>query len=92
MAVAVPAGSHHVEATFGNTPIRTTANAVTAVSIITWLVSIFLASGVEATSPERLRGGALTTKRGWYAPGRAPRESDSGEVPAIETAGANASQ
>jgi hypothetical protein len=37
MAVAVPAGSHHVEATFGNTTVRAAANAVSAVSIVVWL-------------------------------------------------------
>ncbi len=38
MAVAVPPGSHHVEATFGNTTVRAAANAVTAVSMVVWLV------------------------------------------------------
>jgi hypothetical protein len=38
MAVQVPAGTHRVDATFGNTAIRTTANAISTISLIVLLL------------------------------------------------------
>jgi len=37
MEVPVPSGSHRVEATLKNTPIRTTANLVTAAGMLIWI-------------------------------------------------------
>jgi uncharacterized membrane protein YfhO len=38
MEVDVPPGSHRVDATFGNTRLRATANRVSAASLLLWLV------------------------------------------------------
>jgi hypothetical protein len=36
MAINVPAGSHHVAATFENTPVRAFANNTTVASLVAW--------------------------------------------------------